>query len=170
LADWTTCNNTKALLLNAGQQGYLYPDWTPFSVSEVKKFIGIYIFQGLSLSPQLRIKFKPQSIDLINGNDLCSSVFGANAKKRHKQFKCFFAVQNSLLPTPSKASHPKWKIYPFLAWVQTISMAAWDVGSHLSGDEQTIGFKANHADKQRINYKKEGDVFLADTIAEDGYT
>jgi len=49
-------------------------------------------------------------------------------------------------------------------------MAAWDVGSHLSGDEQTIGFKGNHADKQRINYKKEGDGFLADAIAEDGYT
>ena len=49
-------------------------------------------------------------------------------------------------------------------------MEAWDVGSHLSCDEQTIGFKGNHADKQRISYKKEGDGFLADAIAEDGYT
>ncbi len=170
LADWTTYTNTKALLLNAGQPGYLYPEWIPFSVSEVKKFIGLYIFQGLSPSPQLKMKFKPQSIDPINGSDLCWSLFGANAEKRHKHFKCFFSVQNPLLPTPSKATHPNWKIDPFLAWVQTISMAAWDVGSHLSGDEQTIGFKGNHADKQRINYKKEGDGFLADAIAEDGYT
>jgi hypothetical protein len=170
VADWTTYSNTKALLLNAGQPGYLYPDWKPFSVSEVKKFIGLYIFQGLSPSPQLKMKFKLQSVDPINGSDLCSSVFGLNAEKRHKQFKSFFAVQNSLLPLPPKTTHPNWKIDPFLAWVQTISMAAWDVGSHLSGDEQTIGFKGNHADKQRINYKREGDGFLADAIAEDGYT
>jgi Transposase IS4/SAP domain len=170
IAEWTTYSNTKALLLNAGQPGYLYPDWKPFTVTEIKKFIGLYILQGLSPSPQVKMKFKPQSIDAINGSDLCSSVFGENAEKRHKQFKSFFAVQNPLLPVPSKTTHPNWKVDPFLAWVQTISMEAWDVGSHLSGDEQTIGFKGNHADKQRISYKKEGDGFLADAIAEDGYT
>jgi len=170
IAEWTTYSNTKALLSNAGQPGYMYPDWKPFSVAEIKKFIGLYILQGLSPSPQVKMKFKAQSIDAINGSDLCSSIFGENAEKRHKQFKSFFAVQNPLLPVPSKATHPNWKVDPFLAWMQTISMEAWDVGSHLSGDEQTIGFKGNHADKQRISYKKEGDGFLADAIAEDGYT
>ena len=170
IAEWTTYSNTKALLSNAGQPGYMYPDWKPFSVAEIKKFIGLYILQGLSPSPQVKMKFKAQSIDAINGSDLCSSIFGENAEKRHKQFKSFFAVQNPLLPVPSKATHPNWKVDPFLAWMQTISMEAWDVGSHLSGDEQTIGFIGNHADKQRISYKKEGDGFLADAIAEDGYT
>jgi hypothetical protein len=41
---------------------------------------------------------------------------------------------------------------------------------HLSCDEQTIGFKQDNADKQRISYKKEGDGFSADAIAEDGNT
>jgi hypothetical protein len=54
--------------------------------------------------------------------------------------------------------------------VLTFSMAAWDVGSQIYGDEQTIGFKGNHAAKQRIDYKKEGDGFSADAIAEDWYT
>jgi hypothetical protein len=49
-------------------------------------------------------------------------------------------------------------------------MDAWDVGSHVSCDEQTIGFQGWHQDKLRINYKKEGDGFQADTICESGYT
>jgi hypothetical protein len=32
-------------------------------------------------------------------------------------------------------SHPSWNVDPFLAWVQTIFMEAWDFGSHLAGDE-----------------------------------
>jgi len=39
-----------------------------------------------------------------------------------------------------------------------------------SCNEQTIGFKGNHQDKQCISYKKEGDGFLAKAISEDGYT
>jgi len=116
--------------------------------------------QGLCPSPTVKMKFKPQSIDAINGSDLCSSVFNENAEKRHKQFKSFLAAQNPLLHVPSKTSHPNWKVDPFLAWVQAISKEAWDVGSHLSGYEQTIGLKGNHADKQRISYKKEGDGLL----------
>jgi hypothetical protein len=49
-------------------------------------------------------------------------------------------------------------------------MEAWDVGKHLSCDEQTIGFQGRHQDKQRISYKKEGDGFQADCVCENGYT
>jgi hypothetical protein len=63
-----------------------------------------------------------------------------------------------------------YKVDPFLAWIQTVSMAAWDMGRGIPCDEQTIGFKGNHADKQRINYKKEGDGFLADSLSDNGYT
>jgi hypothetical protein len=33
-----------------------------------------------------------------------------------------------------------------------------------------MGFKGQHADKLRINYKKEGDGFQANCLADDGYT
>jgi hypothetical protein len=59
---------------------------------------------------------------------------------------------------------------PFLGWIQTVSMAAWDLGKEISRDEQIIGFKGNHQDKQHISYKREGDGFLTDAISEDGYT
>jgi len=49
-------------------------------------------------------------------------------------------------------------------------MEAWLLGRRISVDEQTVGFKGNHADKQRISYKREGDGFLIDALCEDGYT
>jgi hypothetical protein len=36
----------------------------------------------------------------------------------------------------------------FLGWIQTVFMAAWNLGKEISADEQTIGFKGNHQDKQ----------------------
>jgi hypothetical protein len=49
-------------------------------------------------------------------------------------------------------------------------MQAFDLGKYISIDEQTIGFKGNHADQLRISYKKEGDGFQCDAICCDGYT
>ena len=170
IGDWTTYTNTRALLANAGTKGQLCPDFTPFSAVEVKQFIGLNILQGLSPSPQVKMKFKPHHMDPINGNDLCYKVFGSKGERRYKHFKTFFAVQDPLKQVPPKTTNPNWKIDPFLAWIQTVSMAAWDMGRGIPCDEQTIGFKGNHADKQRINYKKEGDGFLADSLSDNGYT
>jgi hypothetical protein len=75
-----------------------------------------------------------------------------------------------MLPTPSKKTHPNHKIDKFLSHVNRTSMMAWDLGSHASRDEQTIGFQGHHQEKMRINYKKEGDGFQADCICENGYT
>jgi hypothetical protein len=79
---------------------------------------------------------------------------------RHKIWKAFATLQCSTKVVPPKSSHPNFKVDPFLAHMQKVSMAAWDCGANLSGDEKTIGFKGNHMDKQRINYKHEGDGFL----------
>ena len=44
----------------------------------------------------------------------------------------------------------------------------WD-RPELGGDEVTIGCKGRHPDILRITYKKEGDGFQADALADDGY-
>jgi hypothetical protein len=54
--------------------------------------------------------------------------------------------------------------------MQKVSIEAWDCGQHLSRDKQTLGFKGNHCDKQRVSYKHEGDGFLTDAICDSGYT
>jgi hypothetical protein len=170
IRDWATYLNTHAILSNAGNPNHIYPDFQPFSPQEVKQFIGLYILQGLSPSSQVHQKLKPHHEDYADGNDLCYQVFGKKGERQHKHFKTFFAVQGPLKVIPLKNTHPNWKVDPFLGWIQTVSMAAWDLEKEITGDEQMIGFKGNHQDKQRISYKREGDGFLADAISEDGYT
>ena len=98
------------------------------------------------------MKFKPQHVDPVNDSNLCCK----GLDKCHKKFKAFFDIQDPQKAPPPKASHPNWKVDPLLAWIQAVSMAAWDMGCYLCCDEQTIGFKGNHADKQWISYQKKG--------------
>ena len=169
LLSWT---NAKARVMNAGLGGK-YGDFEDFTLIELMRHIGLYLFHGLSPSPQVEMKFKSQQEDPVNGNDFVHSAFGGKAGKsarRHKHFKCFFACVNPLYPTPPRETHPNWKVQPLLKHMLDVSKKAMVMGRNLSVDEQTIGFQGRHKDKQRITYKKEGDGFLADTICGDGYT
>jgi len=159
----------RAILMNAGSK-HFYPSWKPFDIDEYNRFIALYIFQGLNPSPRISMKFNSQVEDPLQGSDLCSKIFGSNANVRHKMWKAFATLPCSTKVVPPKSSHPNFKVDPFLAHMQKVSMAAWVCGANLSGDEHTIGFKGNHADKQRVNYKCEGDGFLADALCDRGYT
>jgi hypothetical protein len=169
IEDWTTYTNLKAVLMNAGSTLY-QGNFVPFTPLEIQRFLALYILQGLLPSPQIKMKFVPQSVDKINGNDMCYRVFGKNASTRHKTFKAFFTIQDPRKIVPSRSTHPNFKVDPFLRWIQVVSMNAFDMGKYISIDEQTIGFKGHHIDKLRINYKKEGDGFQCDTVCCDGYT
>ena len=166
---WT---NTKARMLNAGLGGK-YNDYVDFTLDELMQHTALYLVQGLSPSPQVAMKFESQVDDPINGNDLVHRVFGGKssmAVRRHKHFKAFFACVDPLIPTPSRDTHPNWKIHPLLKHMNNVSMKAVHLGRDLSCDEQTVGFQGSHRDKQRITYKKEGDGFMADCICSNGYT
>jgi hypothetical protein len=119
--------------------GGVYYDWKPLSPVKVRQFIALFILQGLSPSLQMKIKFVPQHEDPINGSNICFKVF--------KMFDSFFACQYPLKPVPSKKNHPNFKVDPFLAHIQSISIKAWDMEQNISCDEQTIGFTGN---QQRI--------------------
>ena len=96
---WT---NTKARMQNAGLGGK-YPDFEDFSLNELMRHTILYLFQGLSPSPQVEMKFKSAVEDPVNGNDLVHRVFGGQSGKserRHKHFKAFFACVDPLIPTP----------------------------------------------------------------------
>ncbi len=54
-----------------------------------------------------------------------------------------------------------------LAWMQKVSMTAWDLGHVFSCDLQTIGFIGNHQGKQWISYKRQGDGFLAGAFSKE---
>ena len=105
LLSWT---NMRALLDNASLGGK-YSDFNNFSLDELMKHIGFYLFQGLSPSPQVEMKFHPQTEDPVNGNDFICYSFGgkpATSKRRHRHFKSFFTSVNPSLPVPDRSSHP----------------------------------------------------------------
>ena len=166
---WT---NMRACVENASLGGK-YNDFVNFTLDELLKHTAIYLFQGLSPSPQIEMKFHPQRDDPVNGNDFIFSSFGENltkSKRRHRHFKSFFCSNNPNVPVPSRDTFPNWKVHPLLKHMRDVSQKAIFLGKNLSCDEQTIGFQGNHRDKQRITYKAEGDGFLADCICSDGYT
>jgi len=85
-------------------------------------------------------------------------------------FKAFFSCQDPLKAVPSKKLTLILKLIHFLL---IFKPSQWKPGiwrRNISCDEKTIGFKGQHQDKQRINYKKEGDCFLADALCESGFT
>ena len=49
-------------------------------------------------------------------------------------------------------------------------MRAWRMGRDISGDEQTLGFQGQHADKLQITYKAEDDGFQCNALCDSGYT
>lgn len=106
-ATWASWTNTKAIMAGAGDS--CYKEFKPFSRHEIRQHFGLYILQGLSPSPSIEMKFKPQSEDPVAGKDLVYNAFGPNAERRHKHFRAFFASQNPLLPVPSKKTHPNSK-------------------------------------------------------------
>lgn len=169
LDQWTMFTNMKAFLAQAGHNIY-QGIFQPFTTTETKRFLGLLLLHGLSPSPQISYKFQTQEQNPVNGNDLVSLVFGSSAEKRYKMWKTFFGVQDPRKEVPSTKTHPNFKIDLFLQHIMKVSIDAWDMGEVLSCDEQDIGFTGRHQDKQRVNYKDEGDGFLTDSLCQDGYT
>jgi len=88
-------------MLNTRQKKGIYP----------KFFLALHLLNGLNPSPQLKMKFKAQHDDPINGSDMCYQVFGKNAKKCHMHLRhSSHARIPCCLPTPSRKMHPKHKV------------------------------------------------------------
>ena len=125
----------KAMIANAGQEGEIYPDFVPFTPIELRKHIGLYFLHGLAPSQLLNMKFKTQRENCINGNDFVRVCLGPNSDRRHRHFRRFFSVQNPLAVPPPTSTNPNFKVDPFLAWMKTVSMEAWQLGKIISVDE-----------------------------------
>ena len=149
---WAKWTHLKATLMGAGTGGTTYSDYKEFSARELRQHFGLYIFNGLSPSPGIERKFKPQSADPIHGNDFIYHSFGPNAVRRHRHFKTFLAVQDPAVQSPPRKKYPNWKIHPLLKWMNYIFPLVWMVGLFFAVDEMTIGFQGMHVDKRRITY------------------
>ena len=166
---WT---NAKAKLARAGKGYSYYPDFVDFTPQEIRQHMSLYIFQSLSPSPRLEMKFNTQTQDKINGNDFIANTLNQNngcTRRRHQMFKAFLAFQDPHIATPPRRKYPNWKVRPLMTWMNYIFPKAWLLGIAVSIDEMTMGFQGMHQDKKRITYKTEGDGFQADALAQQGY-
>mmetsp|Transcript_3515 Transcript_3515/g.5447 ORF Transcript_3515/g.5447 Transcript_3515/m.5447 type:complete len:534 (-) Transcript_3515:133-1734(-) len=84
MAKWTTYTNLKAVLMNAGQPDSIYPSWKPFTTREIEQHLFLYVFNGLSPSPRIEMKFRSQRDDPVNGSDFICRCFGPGGTLRHK--------------------------------------------------------------------------------------
>ena len=92
-------------------------------------------------------------------------------ERRHCHFKCFFAIQDPRIATPSRKSHPNWKVEPLLKQALRVSKEAVIPGQDAAIDKQMIVFQGACKDKKRISEKREGDGFQSDSVnVEGGYT
>ena len=169
ISQWTNWTNTKAIMMGAGDTIYR-GEWRSFTTKEVRQILGTYIIHGLAPTPRLEYKFYPQSHDPVTGNDFVAANMGKNALRRLHHFKCFFACQNPVLPTPDRNLDPLHKVKGLVSWITKIGGESWALGKSFAIDEQTIGFQGQHIHKLRISYKKEGDGFQCDALCQDGFT
>jgi hypothetical protein len=113
----------KAMLACAGKEGAIHErDWKPFTMKELRQHLGLYILNGLSPSPHVEWKFKPQSADATHGSDF---VYGPNAERQHRHFKCFFTVQDPSIHPPSRKKRPNRKVWPLVKFHNVPRMVAW---------------------------------------------
>eukprot|EP00968_Pinguiococcus_pyrenoidosus_P028458 scaffold7873_cov449-Pinguiococcus_pyrenoidosus.AAC.1 len=84
-------------------------------------------------------------------------------KRRFKQVWACLHISD-----PTKSTHdPLQKVRLLLDHLMDVFPKAYQPGRDLSGDEITIGFQGRCAKlKSRIDYKKEGDGFLVESIAD----
>ena len=161
-------SNEKAALLEMGTRSR-YPDFKAFTTEEFEQYMFLPFWNGLCSSPSVEMKLSSEDTSPIHSNATLWRALGPNAVKRFKMWKCCFSLQDPKLPVPPRKTHPNFKVDEFLRDRQKVWRYVWRLARDIAGDEQTMGFKGNHADKLRITYKKEGDGFQVDAISDDGY-
>ena len=113
-------------------------DWKPFDPREIRQHFGLYVLHGLSPTPRVEYKFKPQKLDRVAGNDFVYSSFDANAERRHKHFKSFLSCVDPLIDPPPRGVNPNWKVHSIIKWMNHISPKLWDANQSVSVDEITL--------------------------------
>jgi Transposase IS4 len=166
----TIFTNLKGQLANAGRGGTCYPEWTIFSVKEIRQFLGLYIWNSINPSSRLEMQLKSPFKDPVHGNQYLHHHMGCSGARRFKEFRAFFACQDPQAIIPCRKANPLFKVSMLIKWINYVGPQSVDLGESIAIDEQTIGFQGRHGDKLRISYKAEGDGFQADVICQEGFT
>ena len=172
ISNWVTYSNMKAMNVNAGEKGHIYEGrHKPFALSTIMGMMGTYVLDGLSPSPQLVWKMRPQSVDSTQGNDFIARCMGSDYHQTMKSFRAFFGTQDPMMHPPPKDECPNFKCDEFFRWLRYIWPEAWLLAQRFSVDEQTCKMQGKSEYKTRCGkFKRIGDGLQTDCLADDGFT
>ena len=130
------------------------------------------MLQGISHTPRINLKIKPQGKDPIYGNGSINQYIGWGADLCHCKFKDSFLLQDPLITPPPRKECPNFKAEPFSTGflIQYISFKTYILGKNIAGDKQKVAFKGIHDDKLHINFKKAQYGFQSDASCNGRYT
>jgi hypothetical protein len=112
-------SNEKAALLEMGTPS-LYHTCVPFSTGEFEQYMYLRYFNGLNPSPRVEDKLQTEANDPVQSNPFLCRVLGPNASLRYRHWKCCFSLQDPKIPTPSRKTHPNFKVDEYLRHLQII--------------------------------------------------
>ena len=104
----------KVVISYSGQVGTCYPDFITFTVIYLCQNIGIYSINGIVPSLRVKMKFKPQNFDFVNGNN-CFNHFLLNAERHPCCFKALFECKNLCIEHTYCVKHPNWRVIPLMS-------------------------------------------------------
>ena len=92
--NWSTYNNTQSVLANASTRtGSTYPNFTPFTTSDIRRYHGLDILQVLYPYPYVYMKFNTQNKYPTNGNNAVASIFGSGAQNQFSRLSFIFGAR-----------------------------------------------------------------------------
>ena len=139
MSNWTTYTNTKATIVNAGENGHIFAGrYVLLTSVEIWQMIGVYsIIHGVAHLPQLKLKMIPQTLNQTHDNDFIVEHVGKNVEMKQKISLHFFGCQHPLMQRKSKEECPNLKVDKFFHWLRYIWKKAWVLSKNCSMDEQT---------------------------------
>ena len=95
-----------------------------FTPQDIYQHLSLYNFQGLSLSPQLKMKTKLTYVKKVQGNYTIAGSIAPNSDKGNRHFKKYFACHNTHRPIPNRKHNPSWKVQPFKRHLNVVFIQA----------------------------------------------
>ena len=81
-----------------------------FTTDNVTEYFGLFMLNGLNLSPRIINTFKSQLEDPMQGNKMCIMAFGLNATEIVVEFKRFLTLVDPSILIPNRKQDPDYKI------------------------------------------------------------
>ena len=140
--------------------------WHEITAAEIGAFIGILLYMGIAVMPRTRDYWSVDSNRAIHG-----LIINCLSRVRWEQIKRFLKISNPLDDAKIDTRGPDWwkKLDPLVTEFRKASKRWWIPGSHVSVDEQLIGFRGRSCHVMQLACKTAGVGFKLYSICQNNY-